>query len=127
MTALLAILLTLASTGQPALVPSGQSVTTPAARTSKQVRLRLKTHMPLRQYRCLYDLWNAESGWRTHAGNVNRAYGIPQAFPGRRMASAGPDWRHNPATQVRWGRNYIRHRYGRPCAALRFQSRNGWY
>ena len=45
------------------------------------------------------------------------AYGIPQALPASRMASAGADWRTNPATQIQWGLNYIAVRYGTPCNA----------
>jgi hypothetical protein len=44
-------------------------------------------------------------------------YGIPQANPGDRMASFGLDWRTNANTQIRWGLDYIKGRYGTPCAA----------
>jgi hypothetical protein len=43
------------------------------------------------------------------------------------MRSAGPDWRWNAVTQVRWGRWYVRGRYGTFCNALRFLYANGWY
>ena len=43
------------------------------------------------------------------------------------MASAGADWRTNPATQVRWGIGYIADRYGDPCSALQHSSSFGWY
>jgi hypothetical protein len=79
------------------------------------------------QFGCLDRLWQRESGWRTTAGNPSGAYGIPQALPGSKMASAGSDWRTNPATQIRWGLGYIDARYGTPCKAwAHFQSR-GWY
>jgi SLT domain-containing protein len=45
------------------------------------------------------------------------AYGIPQSLPASKMASAGPDWRTNPATQIRWGLDYIRSAYGSPSNA----------
>lgn len=45
-------------------------------------------------------------------GNVNVAYGIPQALPGTKMASAGADWRTNPRTQLKWMFGYIRSAYG---------------
>jgi hypothetical protein len=46
------------------------------------------------QFGCLDDLWNRESGWRVTADNPSSsAYGIPQALPGSKMASAGSDWR----------------------------------
>ncbi|MFF1684506.1 MULTISPECIES: peptidoglycan DD-metalloendopeptidase family protein [unclassified Streptomyces] len=72
------------------------------------------------QFGPLQKLWNGESGWRWNAKNPSSgAYGIPQALPASKMASAGSDWRTNPATQIRWGLNYIKHRpdYGSPAAA----------
>lgn len=66
----------------------------------------------------LRALWNAESGWRANAENMSSgAYGIPQALPASKMASAGSDWRTNAATQIRWGLSYIRSRYGDPETA----------
>lgn len=41
------------------------------------------------------------------SGNVNVAYGIPQANPGTKMASAGADWMTNPITQLRWMNGYV--------------------
>ncbi len=56
------------------------------------------------QFSCLDPLWAHESGWSVTAYNAGSgAYGIPQALPGSRMASAGPDWQTNAATQIRWG------------------------
>jgi hypothetical protein len=81
-----------------------------------------------RQFPSLNKLWNRESGWRVHAYNRHSgAQGIPQADPGRKMASAGPDWSTNPATQIRWGLRYIRSRYGSPRSAWRHEVRAGWY
>ncbi|GAB2969130.1 aggregation-promoting factor C-terminal-like domain-containing protein [Frigoribacterium salinisoli] len=80
------------------------------------------------QYTCLVQLWNRESGWRTGATNPSSgAYGIPQAYPGSQMASAGLDWRTNPRTQVDWGLGYIRDRYVTACAAWDHSNRKGWY
>ncbi len=79
------------------------------------------------QWGCLDMLWSRESGWRTNAGNASGAYGIPQALPGSKMASAGADWRDSAATQITWGLNYIGGRYGSPCGAWQhFQARH-WY
>ena len=55
------------------------------------------------------------------------AYGIPQALPGSRMASAGPDWQTSAATQIRWGLQYIKDTYGSPCAAWSHSQATGWY
>jgi hypothetical protein len=80
------------------------------------------------QFSCLDPLWTHESGWNVYAENPSSgAYGIPQALPGDKMASAGPDWRTNPATQIRWGLTYIQGRYGSPCAAWSHEQGTGWY
>ncbi|MGZ4450957.1 MAG: aggregation-promoting factor C-terminal-like domain-containing protein [Nocardioides sp.] len=80
------------------------------------------------QFPCLDSLYTGESGWRVDADNpTSSAYGIPQALPGSKMASAGPDWATNPETQIRWGLGYIQERYGSPCGALSFKSGHGWY
>lgn len=73
-------------------------------------------------------LWNRESGWRWNADNpTSDAYGIPQALPGSKMASAGADWATNPKTQVDWGLKYIQQRYGSPTAAINFWNAHNWY
>jgi phage-related protein len=70
------------------------------------------------QFGPLQALWNGESGWRWNAQNpTSPAYGIPQADPGSKMASAGADWRTNPQTQIRWGLGYIKSVYGDPATA----------
>jgi hypothetical protein len=80
------------------------------------------------QFSCLDALYVSESGWDVHADNpTSSAYGIPQALPGSKMASAGPDWADNPATQIRWGLGYIRSSYGTPCGAWAFKQSHQWY
>jgi hypothetical protein len=80
------------------------------------------------QYNCLNALWQRESGWNTFAANpYSGAYGIPQALPGSKMASAGADWQTNPATQIRWGLSYIGADYGSPCGAWNHSQAYGWY
>lgn len=80
------------------------------------------------QFDCLVSLWNRESHWNVYAGNPSTgAYGIPQALPGSKMASAGPDWADNPATQITWGIGYITGRYGTPCGAWAHSQSSGWY
>jgi uncharacterized protein YabE (DUF348 family) len=80
------------------------------------------------QYSCLVTLWDHESGWRVHAANASGAYGIPQALPGSKMASAGADWQNSARTQITWGLNYIAARYGTPCGAWsQWQANGGWY
>ena len=79
------------------------------------------------QFGCLNDLWMRESGWRWNAANASGAYGIPQALPGSKMASAGADWLTNPATQIKWGLGYIKNLYGTPCGAWGHETSYGWY
>jgi hypothetical protein len=80
------------------------------------------------QFGCLQSLWNRESGWNPTAQNpTSGAYGIPQALPGSKMASAGADWQTNPATQIRWGLGYIQQIYGSPCAAWSHEEAVGSY
>ncbi|MEB0285515.1 MULTISPECIES: lytic transglycosylase domain-containing protein [Cryobacterium] len=79
------------------------------------------------QYSCLVALWNKESGWRVNAENPSGAYGIPQALPGSKMASAGADWATNAGTQIEWGLGYITGRYGTPCGAWAHSVDSGWY
>jgi Transglycosylase SLT domain len=81
-----------------------------------------------RQYKCLVKLWQRESSWNHKARNPSSgAYGIAQALPGRKMRSAGKDWRTNPKTQIKWGLRYIKGRYGTPCRALSHSNSRGWY
>lgn len=77
---------------------------------------------------CLSALISRESGWNVHAKNPRTgAYGLPQALPGSKMAAAGPNWRHDATTQIRWMVGYVNARYGGSCAALSFQKANGYY
>lgn len=80
------------------------------------------------EFRCLVNLWQRESGWRTSANNpYSGAYGIPQSYPGDKMASVGADWRTNYRTQIEWGLGYIRAVYGSPCAAWQHSEDKNWY
>jgi resuscitation-promoting factor RpfB len=79
------------------------------------------------QWGCLDDLWQRESGWIYNAENASGAYGIPQALPGSKMASAGPDWETDPTTQIKWGLGYIQSVYGTPCGAWAHEEADGWY
>jgi hypothetical protein len=80
------------------------------------------------EFSCLDQLWTRESGWNPQAANpYSGAFGIPQALPGSKMASAGADWATNPATQIRWGLGYIREMYGSPCGAWSHSLATGAY
>ena len=81
-----------------------------------------------RQFPYLNWLWDRESSWNVHAENpYSGAYGIPQALPGAKMATAGPDWRTSARTQIRWGLRYIRSTYGSPLRAWEHEVTYGWY
>lgn len=80
------------------------------------------------EFDCLDHIWTQESGWNVHADNPgSSAYGIPQALPGSKMASAGPNWANDAETQIRWGLGYIKARYGTACSAWSFKQGAGWY
>jgi hypothetical protein len=82
---------------------------------------------PSQQFGCLVNLWDKESHWNTHASSPTGAYGIPQALPGSKMASAGPDWQNSARTQIKWGLGYVQDRYGTPCGAWQHSVATGWY
>ena len=111
------------------------SAVAPAARhaslTPRQVARRMfgAFHWrPRRQFRYLDLLWDVESSWNVHAQNPwSGAYGIPQAVPGSKMASAGPDWLNSARTQILWGLRYIKQVYGKPRMAWIHEMRDGWY
>ena len=98
--------------------------------TPRQIARKLlrRFHWSWRQFKYLNRLWDRESGWNVHASNpYSGAYGIPQAVPGSKMASAGRYWRSSAWTQIRWGLRYIRGRYGSPHRAWDHELRTGWY
>ncbi len=80
-----------------------------------------------KDYNNLVSLWDRESGWSVTAGNPNKAYGIPQACPGNKMASYGDDWLTNYETQIDWGLDYIKGRYGNPTEAWEHFKKKKWY
>jgi hypothetical protein len=80
------------------------------------------------QFQCFSNIVTRESGWDYQATNASSgAYGLVQALPGSKMASAGADWQTNPATQIKWGLNYMNSRYNSPCGAWSFWQANHWY
>ncbi len=116
---------------------SGQQIQLVSARpgqarhlTPRQIARKLlrRFHWSWRQFKYLNRLWDRESGWNVYASNpYSGAYGIPQAVPGSKMASAGRYWRTSAWTQIRWGLRYIRGIYGSPHRAWDHELRTGWY
>jgi hypothetical protein len=101
--------------------------------TQADPRTLTKALMPLyglasSEFGCIDSIWSQESGWNVHADNPSSsAYGIPQALPGSKMSSAGPDWQNSAETQIKWGLGYIRDRYGSACSAWSYKQSHGWY
>lgn len=61
--------------------------------------------------------WDGVQRWNT-AGSG--AYGLCQALPGNKMASAGADWETNPVTQLKWCHSYAQ-KYGGWSQAWQFR------
>ncbi|MBM7171523.1 lytic transglycosylase domain-containing protein [Streptomyces sp. G44] len=96
--------------------------------TVAQVQAMARQMVPGDQFQCFSNIVNHESTWNYKAQNASSgAYGLVQALPGSKMASAGADWQTNPATQIKWGLNYMNDRYGSPCGAWDFWQNNHWY
>jgi hypothetical protein len=80
------------------------------------------------QFSCFSNIVSRESGWNYTATNPSSgAYGLVQSNPGSKMASVASDWRTNPATQIKWGLNYMNSRYGSPCGAWQFWQSHNYY
>ncbi|WP_449341154.1 aggregation-promoting factor C-terminal-like domain-containing protein [Streptomyces canarius] len=80
------------------------------------------------QFQCFSNIVDHESSWNYRAVNASSgAYGLFQALPGSKMSSVGADWQTNPATQIKWGLNYMNSRYGSPVHAWSFWQANHWY
>jgi hypothetical protein len=80
------------------------------------------------QFSCFSNIVSRESGWNYTATNPSSgAYGLVQSNPGSKMASVASDWRTNPATQIKWGLNYMNNRYGSPCGAWQFWQSHNYY
>ncbi|MFC8346446.1 lytic transglycosylase domain-containing protein [Streptomyces sp. NPDC057280] len=93
-----------------------------------QIQAMARQMVPSGQFQCFSNIVDHESGWNYRAVNASSgAYGLFQALPGSKMSSVGADWQTNPATQIKWGLNYMDSRYGSPCEAWSFWQANHWY
>ncbi|MFI6104497.1 transglycosylase SLT domain-containing protein [Streptomyces sp. NPDC051310] len=93
-----------------------------------EVQAMARQMVPGDQFQCFSNIVDHESSWNYRATNPSSgAYGLVQALPGSKMSSAGADWQTNPATQIKWGLNYMNDRYGSPCGAWNFWQANHWY
>jgi hypothetical protein len=113
------------ATTKPAPAPAITHVDPYAGLSAYQIAQRI---VPSGQFGCFDWIVTRESGWDVHATNPSSgAYGLGQALPGYKMASAGSDWRDNPVTQIKWTLNYMDERYGSPCSAQSFWEAHNWY
>ena len=72
-----------------------------------------------KEHQCLLKLYGKESAWNPEARNGSH-YGIPQGKS---------EWLKDQDgyAQVRWGLDYIGHRYGEPCIALDHWRKYNWH
>ena len=93
-----------------------------------QIQAMARQMVPADQFQCFSNIVDHESSWNYRAVNPSSgAYGLFQALPGSKMSSVGADWQTNPATQIKWGLNYMNERYDSPCGAWSFWQANHWY
>ncbi len=111
---------------EPTPTPKPTPVPTPYD-TVWNARTYAKNRLGAAGYACIDNVFTKESKWNPYAGTPTGAYGIPQAYPGSKMATFGSNWRTSPLTQVKWGIWYVTSRYGSACAAWDFWQANGWY
>ncbi|WP_019072757.1 transglycosylase SLT domain-containing protein [Streptomyces hokutonensis] len=107
---------------------SSSSFPVQSSYTVSQIQAMAAQMVPSGQFQCFSNIVSHESGWNYHAVNASSgAYGLFQALPASKYSSAGSDWQTNPATQIKWGLNYMDSRYGSPCEAWSFWQANSWY
>ncbi|MFJ1707533.1 transglycosylase SLT domain-containing protein [Kitasatospora sp. NPDC088346] len=110
-----------------AVAPTLASAATPAY-SPASVQAIAAQIVPANQLASFNQIVAHESSWNVTATNASSgAYGLVQALPASKMASAGADWKTNPATQIKWGLNYMNERYGSPNAAWAFWQTHHWY
>lgn len=109
-------------------IPDGRHATPQQAQVIAKQMISRYPEWNSDDFDALVWIWNHESGWRWNAENPSSgAYGIPQSLPGTKMMSAGVDWHDNAATQIKWGLDYIKQRYGSPTRAKAFWQSHHWY
>jgi resuscitation-promoting factor RpfB len=68
--------------------------------------------------------WDGTQQWN---GAGSGAYGLCQALPASKMASAGADYMTNPVTQIKWCNSYAVGRYGSWYGAYEFWRTHYWW
>ena len=80
------------------------------------------------EYEAVVSIVIKESSW--NANSVNRssgACGLFQAYPCSKAIKDYPDYMTNYKSQIDWGLNYIKERYGTPKKAWAFWQEHHWY
>ena len=96
--------------------------------TKEYAHMRVAQEFGEEHWEAFDKLIEKESGWNPVARNRSSgAYGLCQALPGTKMASAGSDWESNPVTQLKWCNGYAKGRYGSWAAAYSFWQRNHYW
>nr|WSY52100.1 lytic transglycosylase domain-containing protein [Streptomyces sp. NBC_00886] len=107
---------------------SSSSFPVQSSYTISQIQSMAASMVPSGQFQCFSNIVDHESSWNYRAVNASSgAYGLFQALPGSKMSSVGSDWQTNPATQIKWGLQYMNERYGSPCDAWTFWQANHYY
>ncbi|MFG2951888.1 aggregation-promoting factor C-terminal-like domain-containing protein [Streptomyces adustus] len=115
-----------AATAGMALAAAPAQASTTSASSAQAIAHRMIPDTT--QYNAFNQIVTHESGWNHTATNSSSgAYGLVQALPGSKMATAGADWKTNPATQIKWGLDYMNSRYGSPAQAWNFWQTHHWY
>lgn len=92
------------------------------------LRALAQSMVPANQWASFANIVSHESSWNFQATNPSSgSYGLGQALPASKMASAGSDWRTNPVTQIKWTLNYMNERYGSPNGAWTWWQAHHWY
>jgi uncharacterized protein YabE (DUF348 family) len=102
----------------------------PGVNVSAQAKeLMAQAGISASDYTYAYFIIDKESHWRPGVSNYNGsgAYGLCQALPGSKMASAGADWRTNPVTQLKWCSGYANSRYGSWKGAYEYWMKKHWW
>ena len=124
--ALTAAAMAAATTGMVLSAAPAHAASVDSAAQAKAIAHRMIPNAA--QFNAFSNIVQRESNWNVGAVNSSSgAYGLVQALPGSKMASAGANWKTSAATQIKWGLNYMNSRYGSPVGAWQFWQTHHWY
>lgn len=96
--------------------------------SSSHSDLMAQAGIPSSDWKYVDYIVKKESSWNHKATNRSSgAFGLCQALPASKMASAGADYRTNPVTQLKWCASYAKNRYGSWARAYTFWLKNHWW